>query len=183
MPRARSFIVMALLALLPGCAEDSPPAVSDELSSPAQSGTSTTGPRCENGAWPSVVNGVPSVLEEGPSTGYYVWHGFLGWSLRTVDTDAEPRTFRGSVVASGPSISAKPFPADAPVQLAVAGNRLDFEIPSGPEPQGFDLVVGCQSTLVRFELNGPSGPWPLEGIFLGGGGSAYGNPLVIERQQ
>jgi hypothetical protein len=40
---------------------------------------------------------------------------------------------------------------------------------------GFDVAVGWESRLVRFELNGPDGRSPLEDIFLGAHGVARGS--------
>lgn len=178
--RARSSCTAAALVLaLAGCGSggEAKPDPGDRTTTTSVAGA------CQNGGWPRLAQGEPKILAGAAvPSGYFLWNDFLGWHVRVVDVGPE-QVFRGAVVASGATVSAKAVPDPSIGAITVSGNRLDFEIAGGPEPRGFDIAVGCASGLVRFELNGNEGPWPIDGVFLGGSGRAYANPLVIERQR
>jgi hypothetical protein len=180
---------IATVALLSAasCSDDgaTTSATTATTSAPSADQTTTTSDGrqpCSTGHWPSIVLGEPLTLAAADTDGYYVWNDFLGWHVRFVNTAENSQPIQGRVVASARIIFATAIPEGVP-GVTVNANELSFNMEVGSAPSGFDINVGCASTTVRFELNSPSGPWPVDTIFVGPDGRAASNPFLYDRQQ
>jgi len=133
---------------------------------------------CISGPWPSQYQGQPRTLDDGKSSGYFVWLEGGNWHLRVLVTNV-PITFTGRITSSGP-LDPKRFKLipDTAGLVTVDANVARFSFIGSPTAKGFDFSA-CGATSLEFALGTDTLPWPVDQIWTGKGGSPTDNPFKV----
>jgi len=141
---------------------------------------------CDEGHWPSTVEGEPASFDPGDAAGYRVWHDGSGWHLRTTTPSDGSHIFTGVIRSADDVRIVAEYRNEADDVVRVHGRTIEFRFDTHDHVDGLDFVVGCTDH-VSFALAarahdgaGPR-PVPADRIWLGLHGRAPGNPFTVFR--
>ena len=146
----------------------------------ATDGTSATS--CTGGAWPSAVQGMPTV-HPGSAAGDYLWHDATGWHLRVTHVGTASVTFSGTIRANH-KLHVTGFRLERGDTFAVSADGLSvtYRFVNHGALDGLNFTTECATRLgVSGRMSGAL--LPVRRIWIGHGGRhPLQNPFGILRR-
>jgi hypothetical protein len=148
----------------------------------ANTTTAQTSVACDEGRWPTRVQGKPATFISGGRAGDYLWHDAYGWHLRVTHPGAARVVFTGKIV-SNTALSAKGYHLESSDSVVLSADRktLTYRFTNYGHIDGIDFRTACATKLwVRGSMAGVR--LPVGRIWLGRAGHhPLQNPFVILR--
>jgi hypothetical protein len=150
--------------------------------SPAPTTTAATAAACDDGHWPSTVEGVPTLWHAGSAAGDYLWHDAAGWHLRVTHRGTGRVVFTGRIVSSAP-MTAVPVRLEAGDTFVLSADRmtLTYRFVNYGAIDGLNFRTACAPSItVRGAMSGSK--LPVARIWIGRANRhPLENPFTIRR--
>jgi hypothetical protein len=133
---------------------------------------------CDEGQWPSVSSGLPTLDSTGTPTGYYVGQSNGNFAVYVAGT----ANYQGYIKTNGLILNLSAIKDKKVDWFQLKGEHvIQFAVTDKGHLDGFGFYAGCGSK-ISFNLKMEGGKAPLDKIFLGNPTSnATKNPVVLTR--
>ena len=144
--------------------------------------TTTNALACDEGRWPTWVQGKPVTFTSGGRAGDYLWHDAYGWHLRVTHSRAAKVVFTGKIVSNA-ALSVKGYHLESGDSFVLSADRktLTYRFTNYGHIDGIDFRTACATRLwVRGSMAGVT--LPVGRVWVGRAGNhPLQNPFVILR--